>query len=176
MTCTNRRFLPGIKVTDGLPWSLWALTTICHQLGLDQKQIRSQGTWSTCLMTDIPRIVSQHFLEHWLNWGTKPSFCLEQEFGPNSYNNIMTDKMSQFKDSQFKDSRFEFWVADRSQFGRNCDPYLPSTTKLVQHCSMVFSQFTCKLLCTFWSAIIYNLEFRIGVLSHQVDQLGWASH
>jgi hypothetical protein len=69
--------------------------------------------------------------------GQNASFSLEQEFPPNSYKNIMTDKRG-FKESQFEDSRFEFWVADRSQFDENCDPYLPSTTKLVQHCSMVF--------------------------------------
>jgi hypothetical protein len=72
-----------------------------------------------------------------LKEGQKASFSLEQEFRPNSYKNIMTDKMGQFKDSHFDDSRFEFWVADRSQFGGNCDPYLPNKTKLVQHCSMV---------------------------------------
>jgi hypothetical protein len=73
-----------------------------------------------------------------LTEGQKASFSLEQEFLPNSYKNIMTEKRAQFKDSQFEDSRFEFWVADRSQFGKNCDLYLPSTTKLVQCCSMEF--------------------------------------
>jgi hypothetical protein len=73
-----------------------------------------------------------------LTEGQKASLSLEQEFLPNFYKNIMTDKRGQFKDSQFEDSRFEFWVADRSQFGENCDLYLPSTTKLVQRCSMVF--------------------------------------
>jgi hypothetical protein len=54
----------------------------------------------------------------------------------------MTDKKGQFKDSQFEDSRFEFWVADRSQLG--CVIHaVPAQKKLVQHCSMVFSQFTC---------------------------------
>jgi hypothetical protein len=62
-----------------------------------------------------------------LTGGQKASFSLEQEFQPISYKNSRTNKMGEFKDSQFEDSRFEFWVVDRSQFGGNCDPYLPST-------------------------------------------------
>ncbi len=52
-----------------------------------------------------------------LTEGQKASFSLEHEFQPNSYKNIMTDKRGQFKDSEFENSSFEFWVADRSQFG-----------------------------------------------------------
>jgi hypothetical protein len=76
-------------------------------------------------------IVANIFSNIGLTEVQKASFSLEHEFWPNSYKNIITDKKGQFQDSQFEDSRFEFWAADRSQFGWNCNPYLPSPRFLV---------------------------------------------
>jgi len=41
-------------VTGGLPWSLWSLTTICYQLGLDHHKLEHDppAQWLTFLGHD----------------------------------------------------------------------------------------------------------------------------
>ncbi len=154
-----------------MAWSLWALTTICHQLGLDHHN-RSQGTWSTFLGYS-----SQHFLKHWLKWGAKGfifsgTWCLGL---------ILTRKLSLIRKAN---SRIFSLSTPGLSFGLQTDHNLAETvirTFPAQknwfsiapwffHNSLVNDYVHFGLVNC---AIIYRFRFR--VLRHHEDQLGWAS-
>ncbi len=93
-----------------------------------------------------------------LTEGQKASFSLEQEFLPNSYKNIMTEKRAQFKDSQFEDSRFEFWVADRSQLAKTVMCTFPAQQNWFSVAPWIFNNSLVNDSVQFGLVNCYNLQ------------------
>ncbi len=119
-------------------------------------------------------MVANIFSNLCLTKGQKGSFSLEHEFWPNSYKNIIIDKKGQFKDSRIPGLSFGLqtyhnlvetvirtFPAQKNWF---------SIAPWFFHNSLVNDYVHFGLVNC---AIIYR--FRVGVLRHHVDQLGWAS-
>jgi hypothetical protein len=118
-------------------WSLWALTTNCHQLGLDHHKLDfKEHEWPSW------DIVANIFSNIGLNEVQKASFSLEHDVQPNSYKKIITDKERQIQG--FSVWGFQVWVSGCRQM-----------TIWLKLWSMVFLQFTYKWFCTFWSGESY---------------------